>query len=85
MNWELLEFMKLINSNDELERIINRFYGSDREIQIGDEIIFGFINMYSNIYGYPQNQYPTNSPNLSLQSFVKPKGEDVIYQLYSKD
>ena len=58
-----------------------KFYGGGKELQVGDKIIFGFTTMYANLYGTPPSSVIT-SPPLFLASFVLPKNETMLYQLY---
>jgi hypothetical protein len=72
------------------EDILNkktRYYGGGRQIQIRDEIYFGFIMNSANIYGNtvtklnPEKDYIS----MSMHEFVLDKSSGMFYQLYSKD
>jgi len=64
-----------------------RYYGGGKQIQIGDEIHFGFVMNSANIYGNtvtklnPEKDYIS----MSMHEFVLDKSTGMLYQIYSKD
>ena len=70
------------------ENILNfkdKYYSSGKEIKVGDKIIFGFTINYANVYGKQPTEltkYDLETLSLTLNSFVLPKEENLIYQLY---
>jgi hypothetical protein len=57
------------------------YYGGGRQIQVGDKVIFGYINMYSNLRGIPTTTFNNHDEiGLSFQMFVF--NGDEIYQTY---
>lgn len=67
-----------------LKKIKPRFYGGGNQLKVGDKVITGYINMYSNVYGTPPSKFIPEEVGLSLQLFVLNEKDDKIYQLYEK-
>jgi hypothetical protein len=64
-----------------------RYYGGGKQIQIGDEIHFGFVMNSANIHGNtvtklnPEKDYIS----MSMHEFVLDKSTGMLYQIYPKD
>lgn len=75
-----MEFKKI--TQEELDGIGEPiYYGSGRIVCAGDEVIFGYTNMYSNLNGTPPSRFNSvDEIGLSFHMFVL-YGEQ-IYQTY---
>ena len=65
-----------------LKGLKNRYYLVDKELVVGDRIIFGYTYGYSKMNGIPPQRFDGKHLNLIFNSYVLKHG--VIYQLYSK-
>lgn len=65
-----------------LKGLKNRYYLVDKELVVGDRIIFGYTYGYSKMNGIPPQKFDEKCLNLIFNSYVLKNG--VIYQLYNK-
>ena len=64
-----------------------RYYGGGKQIQIGDEIYFGYTMNSANIYGNTVTKLDPEKDvvSMSMHEFVLDKNSGMLYQLYVKD
>jgi len=67
-------------TEEKLKKMICKFYGGGKELQVNDKIFSGFTINYANLNGTPSSVYNPNNVSLSLKMFVEKNG--VLYELY---
>ena len=64
-----------------------RYYGGGKQIQVGDEIYFGYTMNSANMYGNTVTKLDPEKDvvSMSMHEFVLDKNSGMLYQLYVND
>ncbi len=48
----------------------HKWYAAGKELQVGDTIVFGFVNNYATFSGVPRSKYQKDDISLTMNMFV---------------